>query len=266
METTKKATSASKTSHPFTVSKRHSMPVHEALLLTIQECLPNLLAEELQNAEPLNEFIRANAEKWKERIENLIIAKGLKGSEAKTWRGVPNLSFATGELDTPAIELGATLTKTIDSPRNSRGWAPILVADFALKVKIPRWSNFFLHDGKGSAYPEIPISKPSEGLSISQRILNVPIFGQVFPTSCPLGEVAIEMARLVDAVGLHLADDPEYRFSDSKRHVLLVTDSLSIFEALNAQYDAVCFPQDENRMLWTFENIQTFHTAEAYGY
>jgi len=265
MDRTKRSTTARKSSNPFSVSKRHSMPAHERLLLTIQECFPQLLADELQNADPLNEFIRSKTDDWKKRIEGLIAAKGLKGTDAKIWRGVPALCFANPELDPPDIALGATLTKRMESPRSSRASAPILVADFAVSVKIPRWSGFFLRDGKDSSYPQTPISQPRDGLSIGQSASNVPVFGQVFPTGCPLGEVAIEMARLVDAVGQHLAADTEFRHSDSQNHVVLVTDSLSIFEALAVQYDAVLFPQDDDDSVsWTFENLQTFHTATGY--
>jgi len=263
MQQTKKA-AATKGSNPFSVSKRHSMPAHEALLLNIQKYLPDLLVSELQSAEPLNELIRSNADDWKRRIEDLVATKGLKGSEAKIWRGIPDLCFGNPDLAPPNIELGTTLIKTMESQRSSRGWAPILVADCSMTIAIPNWNWIYLRDGEDSSYPEAPIAKSSDGLSLNQTRSNVPVFGQVFPQGCPLGEVALEMARLADAVELHLSNVPEFRSSDSRKHVMLVTDSWTIFDALAGQYDAVLFPTDDDSASWSFEKLQTFHTAKGF--
>lgn len=258
---TKRLTPPKKNGAPFSVGKRHSLPAHERLLLDTQKYLPGFLADELQSAAPLNEYIVSKSDNLKARIEDLISEKSLKGAEAKIWRGVPSLRFADPELDFPCTVFGATLTKRIENQRSSRALAPILVADFALRVEIPRWRGFWLRDGKGSSYPKEPVSKTLDCLSITQSFSDVPVFGQAFPAGCSLGEVAIEMAHLVDAVGLHLTATQEYDFArESHKHVLLVTDSQIIYDALSGQYDAVCFHRDETVSL-NIGNLQSFHTA-----
>ncbi|MDV7397911.1 hypothetical protein RZS08_41305, partial [Arthrospira platensis SPKY1] len=64
------------------------------MLLAIQNFLPRLLADELQSAAPLNEYIVSKSNDLKGRIEELITEKSLNGTEAKIWRGVPSLRFS----------------------------------------------------------------------------------------------------------------------------------------------------------------------------
>lgn len=264
MVATKNSTAPKKTGAPFSVGKRHCLPAHQRLLLDTQKYLPRLLAEDLQSAAPLNEFIVSKSDYWKNRIEKLISEKSLKGMDAKLWRQVPSLRFADPDLNLPNTVLGATLTKSIENQRSSRGLTPILVADFAVRVVIPRWHSFWLRDGRDSSYPEEGISKATDCLKFNQNVSNVPVFGQAFPSGCPLGEVAIEMAHLVDAVGLHLTATHEYEFArDSSKHVLLVTDSQVIYDALSGQYDAVLFHQDEETLSWDMSNLQCFHRATS---
>lgn len=261
----KRSTAPKKNGAPFSVGKRHSLPAHERLLLAIQNFLPRLLADELQSAAPLNEYIISKTDNLKARIEELISEKSLKGSEAKIWRGVPSLRLADPELEFPCTVLGATLTKRIENQRSSRVLAPILVADFALRVEIPRWRGFWLRDGKATSYPKEPISKTLDCLSITQSVSNVPVFGQAFPAGCSLGEVAIEMAHLVDAVQLQLTATQEYDFArESHKHVVLVTDSQIIYDALSGQYDAVCFHEDDETVSWDISNLESFHTATGW--
>ena len=265
MVETKRSTPPKKNGAPFSVGKRHSLPAHERLLLDTQKYLPGLLADELQSAAPLNEYIISRTDNLKARIEELISEKSLKGTEAKIWRGVPSLRLADPELEFPCTVLGATLTKRIENQRSSRALAPIFVADFALRVEIPGWRGFWLRDGKAISYPKEPVSKTLDCLSITQSVSNVPVFGQVFPAGCSLGEVAIEMAHLVDAVQLHLTATQEYDFArESHKHVILVTDSQIIYDALSGQYDAVCFHQDDETASWDISNLQSFHTAPGW--
>ena len=261
----KRSTAPKKNGAPFSVGKRHSLPAHERLLLAIQNFLPRLLADELQSAAPLNEYIVSKSNDLKGRIEELITEKSLNGTEAKIWRGVPSLMFADPELEFPCTVLGATLTKRIENQRSSRALAPILVADFALRVEIPQWRGFRLRDGKADSYPKEPVSKTLDCLSITQSVSNAPVFGQVFPAGCSLGEVAIEMAYLVDAVDLHLSARQEYDFArESHKHVVLVTDSQIIYDALSGQYDAVCFHEDDETVSWDISNLESFHTATGW--
>ena len=261
----KRSTAPKKNGAPFSVGKRHSLPAHERLLLAIQNFLPRLLADELQSAAPLNEYIVSKSNDLKGRIEELITEKSLNGTEAKIWRGVPSLRFSAPELEYPRTVFGATLTKRIENQRISRAHSPILVADFALRVGIPRWRGLWLRDGKGCSYPNTPVSKPLDCLSITQSVSNVPVFGQAFPAGCSLGEVAIEMAYLVDAVDLHLSARQEYEFArESHKHVVLVTDSQIIYDALSGQYDAVCFHEDDETVSWDISNLESFHTATGW--
>lgn len=266
MKRSTSSTTASKTGSVFSVAKRHSMAAHEQLLLATQEYLPTLLMDELQNANPLNENIRSQSEEWRQRIEDLIAAKGLKGAEAKIWRSVPDIRFTNPALNSPSTVLGKTLTKRVDSPRTGRSSTPILVADFALRVAIPSWTGCYLRDGRDSSYPKEPIATPSDALSIQQWVLDVPLFGQVFPAGCPLGEVAIEMARLVDAVQHHVVDTREAGFThrDDSALVLMVTDSETIFDAFAEQYDAVYFPNESDKVIWRFDKLETFHARGSY--
>ena len=164
--TPKSPAAVGKSSNVFTVAKRHSMPGHERLLLSVQECLPGLLAQELQNANPLNEYVRSNVDDWQKRIEEVISERRLKDSEAKIWRQLLDLCFADPKLDLATTELGATLTRRMESARSHRAWAPILVADVAIRVKIPHWSSLYLRDGTGASYPKTPVSKPLDCVSI----------------------------------------------------------------------------------------------------
>lgn len=243
----------------FSVAKRHSDPAHEALLLLLKSQLPQLLRQELQTAEPLNRYVMERGARWNEKVELLIKKKKMPDAQADIWRKVSNLSFADPRLDTARITFGETLTEFSQRTRTS---TPVMTCDFAVNVEVPYWDGIYLCDGSETSFPDKPISKPIEGVSFDTCHRTLQVFGQVFPTGCALGEVAIEMARLTDAAGKFVSFTSHYQINNAKEHVLLVTDNRVIFDALADQYDAVLFESDSKEIDCAIEYLKRANFAQ----
>ncbi len=123
-----------------------------------------------------------------------------------------------------------------------------------------------VNDGKSSSFPKEPISRPTDGISIDSKEQIVPVFGLAFPSSCLIGEIAVEMSRFVDAVSNNKSSSQRCFYeseprSSTKDHVILVTDSRKVFETLSPQYNAVLFESNADNFFHNLHFLKKFHFA-----
>src|SRR5262249_49697893 len=100
------------------------------------------------------------------------------------------------------------------------------------------------NDFTTSKYRVRKIAKPAEGVPIKYEVLTYPLYGNIYPSGCRLGEVATDLANLCESVSWDLGD-AEREHKHPEHHVLVISDSDEICGTFSTQYNTLLISDDE---------------------
>jgi hypothetical protein len=219
------------------IQGRLTDPHHEVMLRALHASLPGILGSNYQSSEPLNSALQSQSKELSKKIEALIKAESIGVNQAKLWRQIPLLQFADPNLEPATVLLGAPLYRRFDGRGETKKQPELLmVCDFSVTVKIPRWGRIRLRDTSDS--PVQPIKTPRDGITIEYHTREIQLFGNVYPSSSTIGAAAHDLAKLADALGNHLQTDWR-TFSDPERRVIVATDDAGMFDLFAGQYNTI---------------------------
>ncbi|WP_429482358.1 hypothetical protein [Paraburkholderia youngii] len=203
-----------------------------AMLLDAQRFLPGIAAEALQTRDLLNGVIEKQTKEIDQRVEAEIKSRNIPAALASTWRAISAVRFSNPKLNTPRVSLGRAICSEKDSRgvRRSVG-VPLIVCDFLLSVEVVGVEYMYLSfpDGKGQ------LRKSRDGFKINEETRYLHLFANVYPLGAPLGEVALHLAEVTQALAVVRAE--EGWSTHEQNFPFFMTNDPDLYEALAPQYD-----------------------------
>ena len=264
MSARQSATSSSKRSRSAKRAERLRDALHDAMLRALGGTVAELLRAQLQTSGPLNAYLRNHSAEYTKSIESLIVEKKLGQKQAALWREIPHITFADPELPTAKVLLGETLYRKYDQ-RGDLKLNPeaLLTCDIAAVVAIPHWGGIYLRDDRWGSFPKEPLTDAVDGLSIRSDIQEIEVFGNIYPSSWMIGEVAHDLAALSDAIGQHLSGKHS-AFADGDSRVLAVTNDQGVFEAFRGRYNVILCGPSGSPVKADLFGLRRYHVGNRY--